>query len=68
MGQIQNTQSQGRLVFGATLPIPGCAPELGESTGPRTTHRECPLKPLGQFAAVDLHEGAYVEVCWAPSA
>lgn len=51
MGQIPNAQSQGRLVFGPTLPIPGCPPKLGQPTGPRTTHRERPVKPLGQFPA-----------------
>ncbi len=52
MGQIMNAQSQRGLILGLTLPIPGCAPELGEPTGPRTTHLKYLVKPLGQCTAL----------------
>ena len=51
MGQISNAHPQCRLILGATASIPRGSTELGESTGPRTTHRERPVKPLGQLSA-----------------
>jgi hypothetical protein len=47
MREISNAQSEGCLILRLTLPIPGCASELGEPTGPRTTHPKRPVKPLG---------------------
>ena len=49
MSQIPDAQPERRLIFGPTSPIPGGASELGQPTGPRTTHRERPVKPLGEF-------------------
>ena len=51
MRQIPNPEPEGRLVLGATCSIPRGPSELGEPTGPRTTHLKRPVKPLGQFAA-----------------
>ena len=51
MSQIPDAQPERRLIFGPTSPIPGGASELGEPTGPRTTHLKRPVKPLGQFPA-----------------
>ncbi len=47
MGQIPNAEPEGRLILGLTLPIPRRATKLGQATGPRTTHREGVLKPVG---------------------
>jgi hypothetical protein len=51
MGQISNAEPQGRLIPGLARSIPRCPAELGEPTGPRTTHLKRPVKPLGQFPA-----------------
>jgi len=49
MSQIPDAQPERRLIFGPTSPIPGGASALGQPTGPRTTHRERSVKPLGEF-------------------
>ena len=51
MSQIANAQPQGGLILRVASSIPGGSPELGKSTGPRTTDRERPVKPQGQFPA-----------------
>ena len=51
MRQISNPEPEGRLILGATGAIPRGPSELGEPTGPRTTHLKRPVKPLGQFPA-----------------
>ena len=48
MRPISNAQSQGGLILRLTLPRPRRATNLGQATGPRTTHRETGWKPLGQ--------------------
>ncbi len=51
MRQIANAEPESRLILGATCSIPRGPSELGESTGPRTTHLKRPVKPVGQFPA-----------------
>jgi hypothetical protein len=49
MSQIANAQPQGGLILGAAPSVPGGAAELRQATGPRTAHRECGPKPVGQL-------------------
>ncbi len=51
MRQIANAEPESRLILGVTCSIPRGPSELGESTGPRTTHLKRPVKPVGQFPA-----------------
>jgi len=51
MSQIANAEPESRLILGPTLSIPRGPSELGESTGPGTTHLKCSVKPLSQFPA-----------------
>jgi hypothetical protein len=49
--QIANADPQGRLIFRTAASSPRGPAELGQATGPRTTHREGPVKPLGELPA-----------------
>ena len=51
MRQIADAEPEGRLILHSTLSIPRGPSELGQATGPRTTHLKRPVKPLGQFPA-----------------
>ena len=46
-----HAEPEGRLILSPTLSIPRGPSELGQSTGPRTTHLKRPVKPLGEFPA-----------------
>ena len=51
MSPIANAHPQRELILRAAAAIPGGATELGQPTGPRTTHLRRPVEPWGQFPA-----------------
>lgn len=47
IGQIPNTEPDGRAILGATCSIPGGSPTLRQSTDLHTIHLNCPSETTG---------------------